>query len=250
MSLEYIANDSDFSWTDFYSKGKHAGRFKTLLRCGANGPEASHSERWSAHQPAHFHPAAQFQLATRGWARYPTYEIQAVSLRYTDHNVPYGPFETSPDYHHYVLHAKPGAQVVMTDPRARKHVNRGGREIIVSEEDVEWLPVEGSPGARRKVLIEEPSGVRAEILELPSGTEAPVQKAEFGRYELVLKGSVRAGDSKILTDGLRFVIGDDASKPLVGGPEGAVVVLMQYDRDADRSYVGLFAGPDSSGEHD
>ncbi len=165
-----------------------------------------------------------------------------MSVHYTDHSVPYGPFETSPGYCHIVLHTKPGAQVLMSDKRVRGKTNRTGRELVAHEKDVAWSPVPSHPGACHKVLINEASGVPVELLELPAGIEFWTGPSTYGRYELVLEGLAAVkGDETIQRHGLRFVIGDEPPRPLVAGPLGAHVLLCTFDKDAERTYIKEFA---------
>ena len=243
MIREYLANVNHSAWIESPNvvAGKPITRHQRLIEDGEDGPEASISTRTNGYAPPHLHPAAQFQLVVSGTSRYPTYEIPAVGVHYTDHCVPYGPFDTSPDYCHFVLHTKPGSQVLMTNKSVRGKTNRTGRDIIAADKDFPWTPFPGHPNARRKLLIDIPSGVRAELVECSPGMEMATGSAPHGRYEIVLKGLVSVSGRTLEQHGLRFVIGEESPKPLLVGPQGATVVLLEYDQDADRTYIKEFS---------
>jgi hypothetical protein len=56
--------------------------------------------------------------------------------------------------------------------------------------------------------------------------------ARFGRYEVVLEGSVIMKEQEIGPPGFRYVCGDNAFEPLVTGDNGASVAFLTFDRDA------------------
>ena len=56
--------------------------------------------------------------------------------------------------------------------------------------------------------------------------------AEFGRYEVVLDGSVIMAGQEIGPPGFRYVRGEQAAEPLVAGNNGASVAFLTFDRDA------------------
>ena len=54
---------------------------------------------------------------------------------------------------------------------------------------------------------------------------------EFGRYEVVLEGSISVGGRELGPPGFRYVRGESAD-PLVTGPDGASLAFLTFDRDA------------------
>ncbi len=187
----------------------------------------------------HFHLAAQFQLLLEGSMQFPTFRLDAPAVHYTDHNVPYGPFRVSGGHDMLVLHTQPGGVVLMRDRERRWQANVRGRELSRSAHEVAW---EGDPrGVRRKVLFGGREGPAAEILEGPAGAEVGAMVSAFGHYEVVLRGSVWAGEKRLGPKGLRFVPGGKEVPPLRCGPEGAMVVVLVFDQDAARSYGGSTA---------
>ncbi len=242
MTKEYLANVDELGWIDSPTLvgGRPITRHQFLIRDGDDGPEGSISTRLVGRTPPHLHPAAQFQLVVSGSSSYPTYEIPAIGVHYTDHCVPYGPFDTTPDYCHYVLHAKPGSQIKMTNKCVRGKTNGTGRDIAASDRNLSWTAMPGYPKARCKSLIEEASGVRAEMIDCPPGTALATGPAPHGRYEVVLQGSVGVDGRELTKHGLRFVIGSQPPRPLLAGPDGVLVILLQYDADADKTYIKEF----------
>ena len=94
-------------------------KVRILLDGLDGGPEATHSHQPGSKVRPHYHLGAQFQLVVRGTATYPTFDVEAIGVHYTDHNTPYGPFETTEDYEMFVLHAKPAGQLYMDTPENR-----------------------------------------------------------------------------------------------------------------------------------
>ena len=238
MLNEYIVDDSEARWRSFKRENKGDLHVRVLLGGADDGPEAVHAYQPDSIAPPHFHLGAQFQLVLGGEAKYPDHTIKAIGVHYTDHNRPYGPFHCSSDYQHLVIHAKPAGQIDMRDPDARRQANPAGRQIVASAEDVEWEPAPDVAGARRKVLIGEPSGLRVELIEAPAGAETGAAPAPHGRYDVVVAGSATIGGKEIKNSNLRYFQGDEAPGPMVCGPEGATIVLLQYDEDASKAYGG------------
>ena len=55
---------------------------------------------------------------------------------------------------------------------------------------------------------------------------------EFGRYEVVLEGSVIIDGREIGPPGFRYCRSQAAAAPLVTGSRGASVAFLTFDRDA------------------
>ena len=241
MPKEYVVDDAAVEYYHLESGNGNPIRVKVLLDdSDAGGPEATRAYQPNSNVKPHFHLAAQFQLVTQGTVKFPTETLSGIAVHYTDHAVPYGPFTTTPDYHMYVVHAKPGGQIFMTEPEAREKVNRTGREIAACEADVAWEAMPGHAGARRKVLFREATGLGAEIIECPPGMDLRTGGSRYGRYDIVVKGSASVEGKPISQYGLRFVSGDGAPAAMRAGAEGATVVLLEYDQDAEGFHGGKF----------
>jgi hypothetical protein len=203
------------------------------------GPEAIRAQISGGYEvEPHFHLAAQFQLLLAGTMKFPTFLLEAPAVHYTEHNVPYGPFVVSSDHDMLVLHTKPGGVVMMRDRERRYQANTRGREITCCAHEVEWEPVPGYPGARRKILIPASAGPAAEIIECPPHLEFTAPAPSYGRYEVVYQGSVFADGKKLGPKDLRFIAAGEEATPLKCGPEGATLIVLTYDQDAAQSYGG------------
>ena len=237
MLTQYIGNEDTSPWRDFHSDAGNTVIVQSLLPPTNGVPDAAHSRQPNGNVFPHYHLAAQFQLVSKGSAKYPDFTLNSIGVHYTDHCTPYGPFTTSEDYVHYVVHTKPGPVVKIETRAARDKINRRGREIAVSGEDIEWTRMPDHEGFRRKVLFREPSGVGVEIVEFPPNAELKLKGSDWGRYEVVVEGTAFCGDEEIRTEGLRYTEGDETPTPLKSGPDGATIVILEYDQDAERSYV-------------
>jgi len=180
---------------------------------------------------------AQFQLVVKGKATYPNFSVEGIGVHYTDHNTPYGPFETTEDYEMFVLHAKPAGQLFMDTLENRAKANPDGRELAKSAAEVDWEDF-GIQRLRKKVLFDEPSGLKAEIIQVPAGEHVPFGPAPFGRYEIVAEGTAIVAGTTLTPYNLRYTVGEDAAAPIVAGPNGLALVMLLYDEDASKSYGG------------
>jgi hypothetical protein len=182
--------------------------------------------------------AAQFQLLLEGTMTFPTFRLDAPAVHYTEHNVPYGPFVVSQGHDMLVLHTKPGGVVTMSNKERRREANARGRELSCCAHEVEWEPMPGHAGARRKILIPATRGPSAEIIECPPHMELAVPVSTYGRYEVVYRGSVLADGKELGPKGVRFIGSGQQASALTCGPEGASVIVLTYDANATHSYGG------------
>ena len=187
----------------------------------------------------HFHLSSQFQLVLSGSIKFPHERLDAPAIHYTDHHVAYGPFIASNGHEMMVLRSKPSGIVLMKDKVARRQANPLGRELSRSAHEVESEFLPGYKDARRKILIPETAGPAAEIVECPPGMEFTAAAVPtYGRYEIIIKGAVTVDGKSLGPNSLRFVQADEHPVPLECGPEGATVIVLTYDQDAEQSYGG------------
>ena len=222
-----------------WKQAREGGRgyhFRVCLEGGADGPEAMQVRLPGLDVPPHFHHASQFQLLLGGSMQFSDRLMEAISVHYTDHDVPYGPFKPDAEHSMLILHAKPGGYAPMSDKEARKMINARGREMEGCAREARSEPLSG--GGSCKTLVSDQSGVCAQIVECPAGAvfqgEAPVH----GRYQLLLKGSVTVDGKRLDAESLRFVQGNEPEAPLVCGPDGATFMVLSYDQDAAKGYGG------------
>ncbi len=225
----------------------YSGKYEIQIGLdGSQGPELVRARFSGREVQPHYHRAAQFQLLLDGNLQFPNFRMEGVAVHYTDHNVPYGPFTTSGRHDMVVVHAKPaGVQYMkdaIRDAGLRTEINRAGREIHCSADDVEWQPVPGHKGVRRKVLFSLENGPSAEIVECASGAELPGSIAPFGRYEFVIKGSAYLNGNQLGPETVRFVQSTEPATVLRSGPDGATFIILTFDSDASESFGGSVLG--------
>ena len=183
---------------------------------------------------AHMHLTSQFQLLLNGAMDFPrgVKHLEGLALHYTDHNMPYGPFAVSRAHDMLVLHPKAGGIISMGNLDARRQINLTGRIYARLESDAEWQPMPESPGTAFKVLMALDSGAAAVIVKAPAGAALAMPGAQYGRYEVVLEGSVIMGGQEIGPPGFRYTRGEHPAEPLMTGNDGATVAFLSFDRDA------------------
>ena len=229
---EYVIDPAEIPWRDSETEGI-TFRSQILLSGADGGPEAFRFKFDPTPKVyAHMHLTSQFQLLLGGNMELPKMKTRPVGLHYTDHNRPYGPFSVGEGHEVLVLHPKQGGLISMQSLDARRQIYLGGRELGSMEKDLEWLTVPGFPGVRAMVYIPRIMGPEALMIEYPPETPVWLRAPVYGRYEVVIKGSVLVRDRVLTSPGLRYVIGDMPVEPVVTGPEGATLMLLSFDEDA------------------
>ena len=183
---------------------------------------------------AHMHLTSQFQLLLRGAMDFPrgVKHLEALALHYTDHNMPYGPFAVSGGHDMLVLHPRAGGIISMAKLDARRQINLGGRLFASLAAQSEWHPLPGAEHSEFKFLMPPDYGPAAVVVRTPAHAALAMPAAGFGRYEVVLEGSVMMEGHEIRAPGFRYVRGEHAAQPLVTGANGASVAFLTFDRDA------------------
>ena len=70
------------------------------------------------------------------------------------------------------------------------------------------------------------------MVRAPAHAALAMPAPEFGRYEVVLDGSVIIEGQEIGPPGLRYTRSEQAAEPLVTGDNGASVAFLTFDKDA------------------
>ena len=117
MLKQYIVDESMGTRRTLVRDTGRELKVRILLDGLDGGPEATHSHQPGSKVRPHYHLGAQFQLVVQGKAAYPTFQVEAIGVHYTDHNTPYGPFQTTEDYQMFVVHARPAGQLYMDHAR-------------------------------------------------------------------------------------------------------------------------------------
>jgi len=180
------------------------------------------------------HLTSQFQLLLQGRMDFPksTMKLRSIAVHYTDHNFPYGPFAVAGDHDMLVLHPKQGGLITMADRDARRQINLGGRHLYGAVADTQWADLPEFGGGRSKALIPGAPGPYAIMIEYPPRTPVNLPDALYGRYEVVIAGSVSVSDQTLFPPGFRYVRDGQRVAPLEAGPDGATVMLLAFDQDA------------------
>ena len=182
----------------------------------------------------HMHLTAQFQLLLNGAMDFPrgVKHLEALAIHYTDHNIPYGPFAVSGRHDMLVLHPRAGGIIPMANLEARRKINLRGRIFASLAADSEWQPMPGVDNCTFKLLMPPAYGPAAVVVKAPAHAALAMPAPEFGRYEVVLDGSVIIGGQTIGPPGFRYVRGERATEPLLTGENGASVAFLTFDKDA------------------
>jgi hypothetical protein len=235
MLNEYIVEPAAIPWR----QGQVAGitfKCQILLNGTDGGPEALRFRFDPCPSVfAHMHLTSQFQLLLQGRMDFPksTMKLRGLAVHYTDHNFPYGPFAVADDHDMLVLHPRQGGLITMADRDARRQINLKGRHLYGAESDAQWTPLPQFGGTLSKSLIAPEAGPYAVMIECPPRTLVHLPDAPYGRYEVVLTGSVSVSGRALIPPGFRYVRGDTrAAAPLEAGLDGATVILLAFDEDA------------------
>ncbi len=152
-------------------EGGQSYQFRVCLEGGADGPEAMQVRLPGMDVPPHFHHASQFQLLLGGSMQFSDRRMEAITVHYTDHDVPYGPFKPDAEHSMLILHAKPGGYSPMSDKEARKLINARGREIEGCAREAQSEPIAGG-GSRKTLVSGQKRRMRQKIIECPAGARS------------------------------------------------------------------------------
>lgn len=182
----------------------------------------------------HMHLTSQFQLLLNGAMDFPrgVKHLEAPAIHYTDHNVPYGPFAVSGGHDMLVLHPRAGGIIPMANVEARRQINLSGRIFLALAADSPWQALPGVGDGTFKLLMPPDFGPAAVLVQAPAYAALAMPAAVFGRYEVVIEGSVIIERQEIAAPGFRYTRGEQAAGSLVTGERGATVAFLTFDRDA------------------
>lgn len=234
MQHSYIVDSAKAPWKRSVSEGITFA-CQVLLSGEDGGPEALRFRFDDCPSVyAHMHLTSQFQLLLTGAMDFPrgVKHLEALAIHYTDHNMPYGPFAVSGGHDMLVLHPRAGGIISMANLDARRQINLRGRLFATLAADSEWRPLPGLDNAAFKHLMPPDFGPAAVVTRTPAHAALTMPAAEFGRYEVVLEGSVIIEGQEIGAAGFRYVRGEQAAAPLVTGDNGASVAFLTFDKDA------------------
>ena len=122
--------------------------------------------------------------------------------------------------------------MTMGNRTARREINLAGRVLQGLDSEMEWTSVDGAPDVRYKVLIPHAYGPEVVMLECAAGLEVPVESAPYGRYEVVLAGSMIADGRELGPPGFRYTLGEERPAPVRAGSDGATLIFLTFDANA------------------
>ena len=233
MQQCYVVDSANAPWKRSVTEGI-TFECQVLLSGEDGGPEAMRFRFDDCPSVyAHMHLTSQFQLLLHGAMDFPrgVKHLDAPAIHYTDHNMPYGPFAVSGSHDMLVLHPKAGGIISMSNHDARRQIHLGGRLFATSASGSEWQPMPGAEHTEFKFLMPPDFGPAGVVVRAPAHASLAMPAAEFGRYEVVLEGSVIMGGQEIGPPGFRYTRGEQPAAPLVTGSKGATVVFLTFDRD-------------------
>ncbi len=234
MQRSYIVDSANAPWKHSVSEGI-TFECQLLLSGEDGGPEAMRFRFDDCPSVyAHMHLTSQFQLLLSGAMDFPrgVKHLEALSIHYTDHKMPYGPFAVSNKHDMLVLHPRAGGIISMANHDARRQINLKGRLYAALAADCEWQPLPGVADGSYQFLMPPGMGPAAVVTRTPAHAAQSMPAPEFGRYEVVLEGSVIIDGNEIGPPGFRYVRDDRAVAPIISGEQGATVAFLTFDRDA------------------
>lgn len=234
MPNQYLVDVGGFRWKASQVAGI-TFKCQVLLDGADGGPEAIRFRFDPCPSVfAHMHLTSQFQLLLRGRMDFPkaTMKLRGLAVHYTDHNFPYGPFATAEDHDMLVLHPRRGGLISMADRSARKQINLRGRHLYGSAETAPSNPLADCEAVSCKELIAPVNGPSAVMVQYPPYAIIDLPAAPYGRYEVVLGGSINLAGRSLFSPGFRYVISDQAPQSLEAGDGGVTLMLLAFDHDA------------------
>lgn len=234
MRRSYVVDAARASWKRSVSEGV-SFECQVLLSGHDGGPEALRFRFDDCPSVyAHMHLTSQFQLLLSGTMDFPrgVKHLEALSIHYTDHNVPYGPFAVAGRHEMLVLHPRAGGIIPMTNLDARRKINLRGRLFAALASDTAWQPIPGAEHTLYRRLMPPGYGPDAVVVKAPPHGTLAMPPAPHGRYEVVLEGSADFDGQVIGPPGFRYVRGEAPAEPLTTGEQGATVAFLTFDADA------------------
>jgi len=230
----YVVDVANLPWRPGVTEGV-VFRGQILLSGDDGGPEAFRFRFEPCRAVhAHMHLVSQFQLLIGGEMELPGGSpiLTPTGVFYTDHARPYGPFAVRGDHDVLVLHPRKGGLVQMSDRSARRKIHLEGRQRAGVESQTESTHLPHLANANGKVLFDVPAGPKAVVATLEPGAEYRPPAAPFGRYEVVLGGSMHFGALEVGRPGLRYTRSAEPPSSSRAGDAGASLALLTFDEDA------------------
>ena len=200
---------------------------------------------------AHYHQQDQFQLVVGGHATLGLHEVRPITVHFTGAHTAYGPIRASQDEGVWYFTLRngfdPGARF-MTLPENRIALRsipgRSHREAVAGP-----LPAANLPAATQStktrpsdtqpsetLLGPAPDGMTAWRYRLApnAAVTGPDPANGRGQYWVIISGSLTRDGETLPALSCIFVYPNDAPFEAAAGPDGLVVIAMQFPRHATR----------------
>ncbi|MBT6272540.1 MAG: hypothetical protein HOI95_00195 [Chromatiales bacterium] len=197
----------------------------------------------------HFHDIDQFQVIVAGDGRIGKKPLAPITFQYADAYTPYGPIVASENGISFftLRNVASGGHFKMP---GSKHLMpcRAGRNIAGSLSLEAPMPAAGE-------VVEEPlmdtqdDGVTAQAIRMgPGAVSAGMETDAGGQYYLVCAGALLEDGRELESNSLVRINAADGVTELNAGPQGAVVLALQFGRATERhgSDPALLAARDPS----
>jgi hypothetical protein len=178
---------------------------------------------------AHFHQADQFQVVVAGEGTLGTHPVRPVAVHFAGAFTAYGP-----------IHAGPAGLTYFTlrngfDPGARymmRAENRVALRSVPARRHREAVAGPLTADAPNLLLGPEPDGMAAWRYRVSPGSTVagPSPDAGHGQYWLVLDGGLERDGATLGPLSCVFIAPDEPAFTAMAGPDGAVVLAMQFPR--------------------
>ncbi|MGE0797768.1 MAG: hypothetical protein AB7G13_06855 [Lautropia sp.] len=183
----------------------------------------------------HMHDVDQFQVATRGNGRIGAHDWQPVSVQYADAFTAYGPIvrgDLGLSFH-TIRMAAGGGNWKMPEARSLMVNGRPGRNVTARVDPTQPLP---PPGATTREYLVSPhdDGLAIAVLRLGPDARCDGLEPAGGQYLLVCAGALVQGDGELPTESLLLVRAGEPAPRLEAGPQGALLLVMQFPRPSAR----------------
>lgn len=185
--------------------------------------------------PAHFHDIDQFQIVLKGDGFFGKKPWFPGAFEYADAYAPYGLIHAGDHGISFLTlrvasssgqYEMPGSRHLVPGPLGR----RGGDSFDVKTP----LPFEGEPPIR-ETLLERADGLLAVGMRLaPRGVAAGVEFTGGGQYYVICTGDLLADGRTLPACSLIRIERGEPVPELRAGPNGAVVVMLQFPRPTER----------------
>lgn len=193
--------------------------------------------------PTHFHQEHQFQLFVSGGASLGQRVVEPLEVHYASPHSAYGPLAADErglqyltlravsDQGAWILPNK-RSDLLLRIPKLQKHA--------APQRAADLPALQALSVAEQETLIEpEPGGPGAWVMRLPPNTSAkavPPSPGSAGRFHVLTCGQATTSEGEL--QGLAIIwTGPGEEVLLQAGADGAEVVVMEYPKEAARSFV-------------